>query len=137
MLDRLQRHDWPGNVRQLQNCVRAAVYQSVGPSLLPEHLLGLPASQAGEAPCPATGQAVDLSLVIESMLCDGENRVHARVVALVERELIARALRVTHGHQAQARELLGLSQVTLRNKMRELGITLDKVVSGSGDEADG
>ena len=120
----------------MQNCVRAAVYQSVGSSLLPEHLLGLPESRAGVAPCPANSQAVDLALLIESMLRDGENRVYSRVVALVERELIARALRVTHGHQAQARELLGMSQVTLRNKMRELGITLDKVVSGSGDEAD-
>jgi two-component system, NtrC family, nitrogen regulation response regulator GlnG len=135
-LDRLQQHDWPGNVRQLQNCVRAAVYQSVGSSLLPEHLLGLAESPAVEAPPAANAQAVDLAVVIESMLRDGENRVHPRVIALVERELITRALRATHGHQAQARELLGVSQVTLRNKMREFGINLDKVVSGSGDEAD-
>lgn len=134
-LDRLQRHDWPGNVRQLQNCVRAAVYQSAGPTLLPEHLLGLMEGSLGaEPPGDVHTQSVDLSQVIETMLHDGGNRVHPRVVALVERELIVRALRVTHGHQAQARELLGMSQVTLRTKMRDLGITLDKVVSG--DEAD-
>jgi two-component system, NtrC family, nitrogen regulation response regulator GlnG len=135
-LDRLVRHDWPGNVRQLQNCVRAAVYQSVGPSLLPEHLLGLEEFQHTAPPCPSDTSAVDLIQAIESMLRDGEGRVHPRVIALIERELIARALRVTHGHQAQARELLGISQVTLRNKMRELGIILDKTVSDAGDEAD-
>jgi two-component system nitrogen regulation response regulator GlnG len=134
-VERLQRHDWPGNVRQLQNCVRGAVYQSAGP-LLTEHILSLPESQSGEIPSSVTGQSLDLAQIIESMLRDGENRVHPRVVVLVERELITRALRITHGHQAQASELLGVSRVTLRSKMRELGITLDKVVSGSNDESD-
>jgi two-component system nitrogen regulation response regulator GlnG len=70
------------------------------------------------------------------MLADGEARVHARVLAVVERELIVRALRVMRGHQSQASELLGVSRVTLRNKMRELGITLDTIVSGAGEESD-
>ncbi len=135
-LGRLQQRDWPGNVRQLQNCVRAAVYQSVGPSLLPEHLFGPSDPHAAETPSRDDARAVDLSLTIESMLQDGEKRVHPRVVALVERELITRALRATHGHLAQASELLGVSRVTLRNKMRELGVTLDKVVASPEDESD-
>jgi two-component system nitrogen regulation response regulator GlnG len=60
--------------------------------------------------------------------------VHGRVLALVERELIARALRHTHGHQAQASELLGINRATLRHKLRELGIALDKVVTGRPEE---
>ena len=31
-------------------------------------------------------------------------------------------------HQAQASELLGITRTTLRNKLRELGIAIDKVV---------
>jgi two-component system nitrogen regulation response regulator GlnG len=135
-LDRLQRYDWPGNVRQLQNCVRAAVYQSVGPLLLPEPPLIPAESPPGEAPPSAPSQTLDLAQIIESMLADGEARVHARVLAVVERELIVRALRVMRGHQSQASELLGVSRVTLRNKMRELGITLDTIVSGAGEESD-
>lgn len=129
-LDRLQRYDWPGNVRQLQNCVRAAVYESAGPLVAPNPLA------SGEAPAGAPAPAVDLGATIDALLRDGANRVYARATAVVERELITRALRATHGHLTQTSELLGVSRVTLRGKMRELGITLDKVV-GAEDDADG
>jgi two-component system nitrogen regulation response regulator GlnG len=56
------------------------------------------------------------------------------VVGLVERELIVRALRRTHGHQARASELLGIDRKTLRNKLRDLGITVDRVVTDPPDE---
>lgn len=130
-LDRLQRYDWPGNVRQLQNCVRAAVYESAGPLVAPDPRAG--ADPAPGAPAPA----VDLGATIDALLSDGTNRVYARAVAVVEREVITRALRATHGHLTQTSELLGISRVTLRGKMRELGITLDKVVAGSEDADDG
>jgi two-component system nitrogen regulation response regulator GlnG len=55
----------------------------------------------------------------------------------VERFLLARILRQTRGHQAQASAVLGITRTTLRNKLRELGIMLDKVVSGdSSGEAE-
>jgi two-component system nitrogen regulation response regulator GlnG len=47
----------------------------------------------------------------------------------VERVLPTRTLRQIHGHQAQASDLLGLNQTTLRNKLRELGLSLDKIVT--------
>jgi two-component system nitrogen regulation response regulator GlnG len=125
----LQRHDWPGNVRELQNCVRAAVYQTVGRLALSEQLSDLPGNSA-PATVPTAHQAFDLLATIDSMLRDGAGKVHDRVLALVERELIVRALRSAHGNQTHASEALGLSRVTLRNKMRELGIVLETVVSG-------
>ncbi|MDY3561437.1 sigma-54 dependent transcriptional regulator [Gemmata sp. JC673] len=136
-LDLLQRADWPGNVRQLQNCVRAAVYQTVGHVLAPADLPGLVARGAAPAASaePAAGTApFDLTGAIEAMLRDGAGDVHARVTALVERELLTRALRRTHGHQAQASDLLGINRTTLRTKLRELGITLDKVVADAPTE---
>ncbi len=32
-IERLQRHDWPGNIRELQNIVERAVIMSAGPNL--------------------------------------------------------------------------------------------------------
>jgi two-component system nitrogen regulation response regulator GlnG len=131
----LQRYDWPGNVRELQNCVQAAVYQTSGRMLLPTDLPGLGTVGAAPAASPESpAGTIDLVGVIESMLRDGRNNVHGRVTALVERELITRALRQTHGHQAQASDLLGINRTTLRNKLRELGITLDKVVTDRPDD---
>jgi DNA-binding protein Fis len=71
------------------------------------------------------------------MLCDGKRDVHTRVIAQVERELLVRALRHTRGNQSQASELLGIYRATLRNKLKELGIALDKVVINRMDQAEG
>jgi two-component system nitrogen regulation response regulator GlnG len=131
-LEHLQRHDWPGNVRELQNCVRAAVYQTAGRLVLLDQFANLPG--LASAPSSANPPALDLPAVIESMLGDGTARVYDRVLALVERELIVRALRAAQGNQTQASEILGLSRVTLRNKMRERGIVLETVVSGEDRE---
>ncbi|AMV26373.1 Nitrogen regulation protein NR(I) [Gemmata sp. SH-PL17] len=136
-LDLLQRYDWPGNVRELQNCIQAAVYQTSGRTLLPSDLPGLadvPPAPPSSPSTPDAPAAFDLTATIESMLQDGGRDVHKRVIALVERELIARALRHTHGHQMQASELLGINRTTLRTKLRELGITLDKVVTDQSGE---
>lgn len=58
----------------------------------------------------------------------GETGMCGRVVGAVERELIARVLRHTHGHQGQACERLRIDRKTLRNKLRELCIVVDRVV---------
>jgi two-component system nitrogen regulation response regulator GlnG len=129
-LDVLQRYTWPGNVRELRNCVQSAVYQTAWNTILPMDLKGLAWTTplAGESP-----PVLDLAGMIEAMMADGAKNVHGRVVALVERELIARALRHTHGHQAQASDLLGINRTTLRHKLRELGIVLDMVVTDRAD----
>jgi two-component system nitrogen regulation response regulator GlnG len=52
--------------------------------------------------------------------------LHAEVIAAVERVLLTRVLRHTHGHQTRASELLGLSRPTLRHKLRSLGVMPDR-----------
>jgi two-component system nitrogen regulation response regulator GlnG len=81
-----------------------------------------------------TEASFDLAERIERMLGDGQPEVYSRIMAEVERELLTRALRRTRGHQAQASELLGINRTTLRTKLRELGIALDKVVSDRPSE---
>jgi two-component system nitrogen regulation response regulator GlnG len=130
-LDRLQRLDWPGNVRELLNCVRSAVYRAAGTLVTPDQLPDL----AAAAPARDGEPLPDLAPAIDAMLGDGRRRVHERLLALVERELIARALRATDGNQTQASELIGLSRVTLRHKMRELGIAVERPAPEPEDPA--
>src|SRR5207249_2287157 len=53
-LELMQHYDWPGNVRQLQNAVRAAVLQTVGQTVLPADLPDLATSEAAATePLPA------------------------------------------------------------------------------------
>jgi two-component system nitrogen regulation response regulator GlnG len=135
-LDVLQRYDWPGNVRQLQNCIQSAVYQSAGRTIVPSDLpLGTPADGVSITAADPTA-AIDLGQTIDTLLQDGDREVYRRVMAVVERELFARTLKQTHGHQAQASDVLGINRATLRNKLRELGISLDKVVTDKFDHGD-
>ena len=133
-LDLLQRYDWPGNVRQLQNCIRAAVYQTVGQTLLAADFPGLLSGVTVPAAPPPEESSFDLVGTIERLLQEGGTDLHARVTALVEKVLIARVLRHTHGHQVQASEVLGINRTTLRHKLRDLGLALDRVVTGQAVE---
>jgi two-component system nitrogen regulation response regulator GlnG len=121
-------YNWPGNVRELQGVIRQAMLNASGhillPEFLPEHLLHEPAPAP---PAVADGGAADLGALIEARLREGTGRLHEEVIAAVERVLLARVLRHTHGHQTQASELLGLSRATLRHKLRTLGLSVDRV----------
>ena len=131
VLDLFRAHPWPGNVRELRGVVRAAVLLATGPTVLPE-VLGsefVPST-------PAVPPGHDLEASIDAELRGGEKGVYGRVMGAVERELVVRALRHTQGHQGQACELLGIDRKTLRAKLRDLGIAVDRVVTDRGD-ADG
>jgi two-component system nitrogen regulation response regulator GlnG len=133
-LELLQAYPWPGNVRELMSAVKQAMLQAAGPTLLPEFL---PPEVRGSAPAaarPASG-AFDLEAVIEEALRDAPGRVHQEVIDRVERLLLARVLRQTQGHQANASELLGLNRTTLRTRLRHLGLSVDKVVTEDDGDA--
>ena len=52
--------------------------------------------------------------------------LYGRVLAEVERPVIAMSLKATHGNQIRAAKLLGLNRNTLRKKIRELGMTVTR-----------
>jgi len=80
---------------------------------------------------------MDLIGRIEELIADGKGDVYARLLREVEFELLTRALRHAHGHQFQTSELLGMSRSTLRYKLRELGISLERVVAEKAEENTG
>ena len=96
MMDLFCRHDWPGNVRQLRNVVRAALLLGTGPIL---SLHDTPFLQAEL-------NQQDASTVSTLHLRD------------LEREAILEALRRTERNQAKAAGLLGITDRTLRDKLR-------------------
>ena len=124
-LEALRSHRWPGNVRELENVLERATLLAGGGEVLPDDLpvdwrepVGLPvgrvamAGEAGEqprldslggAPIPLTGLTL----------------------RAVERMVLAWALRDTRGNKAAAARALGISEKTIRNKLRRhgLGIT--------------
>jgi two-component system nitrogen regulation response regulator GlnG len=89
---------------------------------------GGPTAEAGANGADAPGE-FDLAGFVEGLLRRGESGVYDKVIAAVDRVVLTRVLRHTHGHQTQASDLLGLNRGTLRHKLRTLGLTLDKTVA--------
>jgi two-component system response regulator HydG len=105
LLGRLAAHSWPGNVRELEHAIERLVALSPPEGLDPSLL---PAGGAAPAEEPAT-----LSL---------KERVQA-----YERGLVVEALREARGNRSEAARRLGVSRVTLHDKLRRYGL------GGDGD----
>ena len=130
-LDLLQQYDWPGNVREMQGVIKEAMLRTAGGVIHPEHLAIASSSKKppAESSRSSAPPGFDLAARIELLLGDGRQDVYGRLIREVERELLTRALRFTRGHQAQASDLLGINRTTLRSKLRELDIVLERVIS--------
>jgi two-component system nitrogen regulation response regulator GlnG len=125
----LEGYGWPGNVRELQGVVKQAMLNASGhvllPEFLPEHLVKEPVVGREAA---GASDLLDVPALIAAGLRDRPGKLHEDVTAAVERVLLTRVLRYTQGNQTQAAELLGLSRVTLRHKLRTLNLDVDKIL---------
>jgi two-component system nitrogen regulation response regulator GlnG len=132
-LDRLKRHRWPGNIRELENLVRrlAALYpqETIVESLI-EAELAEPESYATEGFEPKQhSQPLTLAESIEQHLelyfAQFGNDIpppglYHRILRELEAPLITVSLAATRGNQIKAAEMLGLNRNTLRKKIRDL-----------------
>ena len=148
-LERMKRHRWPGNIRELENLVRrlAALYpQETITEQLVETELGFdaapladfrPLQSASASPgamaMPSEPDGATLSMSVEHHLAalfkaHGDQLppagLYHRILREVEGPLISAALAATRGNQIKAAELLGLNRNTLRKKVRELDVRL-------------
>ncbi len=127
-LDRLKRHNWPGNIRELENLVRrlTALYaqDTITRDIIDNELAS---AQPSGHDMRDAGQ-VSLGEWIENYLSDyfakyGEDLppagLYDRLLRDIEPPLITAALAATRGNQIRAAELLGLNRNTLRKKVRE------------------
>ncbi len=133
-MERLREYPWPGNVRELQSVLKQALLRSTGPVLVPAFLPELGRRTAAE-PATAGGAESRLEALIERWLGDGRQDLHEGAHQELDRFLLPRVLRSTEGNQVQAARLLGITRLTLRRRLRELGLSLTKTIEGGEDEA--
>jgi two-component system, NtrC family, response regulator HydG len=108
LTDRLAAHRWPGNVRALENAIEALV------ALSPPEGLDLALLPGGAREPADAGAAPTLKQRVEAF----------------ERGLVVEALRAAEGNRSEAARRLGVSRVTLHDKLRKHGL-------GGGDEEPG
>ena len=113
-LDRLTAYPWPGNIRELRNCIERAVLLAGSGRIDPHHvLLGMRRPRATPAPqtTPAPGAAPGA----------GDLDPRPRPGALDRPQILA-ALARAAGNQTIAARLLQVSRRTLINKLDRFGI---------------
>jgi two-component system response regulator AtoC len=124
LIDALVKADWPGNVRQLENTIARLAALSAG------GVIGLADYQSASGEAPSSGAPV---VVFEahdtgdehanSAVSDARNGPSLKEqVEAFERGLVARALDGTGGNQSEAARRLGVSRVTLIDKMKKYGL---------------
>ncbi|MBI2277693.1 MAG: sigma-54-dependent Fis family transcriptional regulator [Dechloromonas sp.] len=99
----LKAYRWPGNVRELRNVIERAAILSRGELISTQHL---PKEIAGDSAAHTDVGSVKSSAAIRSL-------------ADIELDYIRHVLMLCDGNKTQAADLLGITRLTLRNKLRD------------------
>ncbi len=99
-VEALQNYPWPGNARELENCMHRAFLMAVDQAVQAEHLC-LEGGAMQQAAGSSQQEALQAGVTIRDM----------------ERVLIEKTLQHVRGNRTEAAQLLGISIRTLRNKL--------------------
>ncbi|NVB80790.1 MAG: sigma-54-dependent Fis family transcriptional regulator [Kofleriaceae bacterium] len=119
LIDALVRTEWPGNVRQLENTIARLAALSAG------GVIGLADLQSADDHISDSGNALPVMPTSDhdDPAPDARNGPSLKEqVEAFERGLVARALDATGGNQSEAARRLGVSRVTLIDKMKKYGL---------------
>ena len=141
VIDILQSHDWPGNVREFQSAIKYAMIHATGVALTPECLpsschpglsVSIAANRTDSSARPTeTTQAIeaapepnqfDLIRFVRQLLADEKPDLYRVIAQEVDRHVLQEIMSYFDGNQLHAAERLGISRMTLRSKLRSLGL---------------
>jgi transcriptional regulator with GAF, ATPase, and Fis domain len=116
VLEVLAHHDWPGNVRQLENTIERMVVLADGEALEPRHL---PASASFGGSKPSDGAALRTADELKAAKGD----IRRRAVEAVEREFILNALTKSGWNVTKAAKEVGILRPNFQALMRRHNIS--------------
>lgn len=129
-MDCLLRYRWPGNVRELQNLIERLTILVQGKIAqaedLPERFRETSSTRLNQ-PAVSGSHASDLSRSTAPLQLElGEGVSLNDVIGGVERNLILQALDRAGGVRSKAAQFLSLNRTTLIEKMKKMGISMQK-----------
>jgi DNA-binding NtrC family response regulator len=117
VMERFRSYNWPGNVRELRNVMERAVILAGEGTILPSHLSASFGGSVSSAPVAASAMATPAATI-----SGDELRIPVgSTIEQAERALIELTLEHTRHNKTRAAEVLGISQKTLFNKLKEYG----------------
>ncbi len=124
-MDRLVRHDWPGNIRELENCLQRSVALSKGTTLNIDLSPNLTRPPQFRTASPTTPQAVSIHAADGAFQRKTSLQDHIR--SHLEEALHLSGGRI-HG-KGGAAELLDINPSTLRSRLKKYGIPFGRQIS--------
>ncbi len=130
-ISRLSDHEWPGNIRELENLMRRLAVlvrdDIIGPEIIDQQLIGRPARLDTPVAVARTGLAHAVEAHLTGYFAEfGTNLppdgLYDRILEDVERPLLVATMAAVRGNQLRAARLLGINRNTLRKKLNDLGI---------------
>ena len=114
----LEKHDWPGNVRQLENILRKALLSArgfpIGVADLEKNLSSAPRATSGES----TSWQKFITDTVEAASREEIEDAMKVLQSKMEEEALRHAIELAEGNQAKAARWLGISLPTMREKLR-------------------
>jgi two-component system, NtrC family, response regulator AtoC len=107
----LLEYSWPGNIREVENCVESSLLFSEGETIIPEDLPDKIKYHRKQS----------INALFNPLFADGKFSLKEKTIQL-EKEAIIRALLKTGGNKTQAAKLLEVSYKALDYKMKEYGV---------------
>ena len=121
-VDAMMRYDWPGNIRELMNCLERMMSFNSGPLL---HFTDLPTAVAHFTRAQAAnGLAAAASNGMQTVAPAPLPLPSYGIIPLqeLERRAICHALEHTRGDRTAAAQLLGIGRTTLYRKLKEYAL---------------
>jgi nitrogen regulation protein NR(I) len=121
-MEYLQSQPWPGNVRELENVIRKVLLLARGYTISADHVRST-ASQAALFREISHRTLREQSDELLAAAQRGELQdARAKLLEAAEREIFSRAIEQADGNQAKAARWLGVSRLTMREKLIQFGL---------------
>ncbi|MCX6905027.1 MAG: sigma-54 dependent transcriptional regulator [Verrucomicrobia bacterium] len=113
----LQTQPWPGNVRELENMARQALMLARPFAIGLEHVQQVQGGSRKPAAVSSQTHAAYIADLLARVQRGEEQDAFTRMVADLEPELFAQAIRLAQGNQARAARWLGITRLKMREKL--------------------
>lgn len=130
----LENHEWPGNVRQLENVVRRALIESNGVAITAAQVESSFERSIQQRPGEGSDNAGFHEYIQGRLVAAKNGEIPGALDAIVEdveRELYREAIAMAHGNQTNVSKWIGVSRLTVREKLNKYDLFPKR-----GDEAD-